>query len=50
MTLNGHESHVMPDGSEHDAGACPDTCMITSSLQRLLDDLDSGALVAVRVS
>lgn len=48
--MRGHESHIMADGSEHDAGVCPDECTLTNSLGRLLEQLDAGTLEIVRVS
>lgn len=47
--MRGHESHVMLDGSEHDANACPDDCTLNKSMRELLALLDAGAIQIVRV-
>lgn len=43
MTIRGNETHVLDDGTEHNAAYCPDGCRIRAGLVRLLAELDSGA-------
>lgn len=47
--MNGHESHVMLDGTEHDAGSCPDECTLNKSMRELLAQLDADNIKIVRV-
>lgn len=47
--MTGHESHVNPDGTEHEPSECHlHGCTLTASMRRILDDLDAGRLVVVR--
>ena len=45
-----NETHVMSDGSEHDARFCPDDCSVRAGLERLLAALDAGTMTITRVS
>lgn len=47
--MRGHESHVMLDGTEHDADSCPDDCTLNKSMRELLAQLEAGNIQIVRV-
>ena len=46
--MTAREAHVLADGSEHEAAACPEGCPVRAGLERLLAGLESGSVRLVR--